>query len=147
MEFIVSLSQQYGFPVWVVVGSFLGIVIMLIFIVVLLIKIFEPKHKLYKQDMFHGMLWSWKYKSERIVELWCYCPACKSMLHVDDESCKATSNLGDKITFFICNSCEEREIGRIRGGDRNYALKVIIREILTKIRLKTFDIYAYKRAV
>lgn len=147
MEFIASLSQQYGFSEWAVIGSFLAITIMLVFIVVLLIKILEPKHKLYKQDMFHGMLWRWKYKSDRIVGLWCYCPECKSMLHVDDESCKATSNLGDKITFFICDSCGEREIGRIRGGDRNYALKVIIREILAKIRLKTFDIYAHREAV
>jgi len=66
------------------------------------------------------------------------------MLHVDDENCRTTSNLGEKITFFICDTCNESEIGRIKGGDRQYALKVIVREILAKIRLNTFDIYAYK---
>jgi len=144
MSFITNLAQQYNFPEWAIIGSFLAIVIMLIFIIVLIVKILEPKHKMYRQDKFHGMMWKWKYKNDRIVDLWCYCPTCNSMLHVDDENCKATSTLGDKTTFFICDTCNEREIGRIKGGDRRYALKVVIRAILAKIRLNTYDIYEYK---
>lgn len=144
MEFIAQLAKNYDFPQWVIVISIIALIFMFVFIVVLTIKIFEPKYKMYRQDMFEGMLWKWKYKGENIIDLWCYCPTCKSMLHVDDENCKATTTLGDKMTYFICDKCDEKEIGRIKGGDRRYALKVIIRAILAKIRLKTFDIYAYK---
>jgi len=144
MEQLREFAEKYGFSEWVIISSFISMTLMCIFIVVLIVKIQEPKYKMYKQDMFHGMLWKWKYKGERIIDLWCYCPTCKSMLHVDDENCKATSTLGDKTTFFICDTCNEREIGRIKGGDRRYALKVVIRAILAKIRLNTFDIYEYK---
>jgi predicted RNA-binding Zn-ribbon protein involved in translation (DUF1610 family) len=144
MEFVTKLSIQYNFPEWVILLSFLAIVVMVIFTIVLFIKILEPKYKMYRQDMFYGMLWRWKYKGDKIIDLWCYCPTCKSMLHVDDENCKTTSNLGEKVTFFICDKCNESEIGRIKGGNRQYALKVVIREILAKIRLNTFDIYAHK---
>jgi predicted RNA-binding Zn-ribbon protein involved in translation (DUF1610 family) len=141
---IESIAVEYNVPEYLVVLIPIILFIMVIFLVVLAFKIFEPKFKLYKIDMFHGMLWKWKYKGERIIDLWCYCPKCKSMLLVDDENCKATSNLGDKTTFFICHECGDHEVGRIKGGDRHYALKVIIRAILAKIRLKTFDIYLYK---
>lgn len=144
MDYIEKLASQYGFPEWVIIATFVAILIMLVFIIALVIKIIEPKHKLYKQDMFEGMLWKWKYKGEKIIDLWCYCPTCGSMLHVDDENCKTTTSLGEKTTFFICDTCGEREIGRIKGGDRRYALKVVTRAILAKIRLNTFDIYAYK---
>ena len=144
MEFIANLATQYDFPQWAIIVSFLALLLMLIFIIVLVIKIFEPKYKMYRQDMFEGMLWKWKYKGEKVIDLWCYCPSCGSMLHVDDENCRATANLGEKMTYFICDTCNEKEVGHIKGGDRRYALKVIIRAILAKIRLKTFDIYAYK---
>lgn len=144
MEFITNLAEQYNFPEWVVISSFLAILIMFIFIVVLIVKILEPKHKMYRQDEFHGVMWKWRYKNNKIIDLWCYCPACNSMLHVDDENCKTTSTLGNKTTFFVCDTCNEREIGRIKGGDRRYALKVVIRAILAKIRLNTYDIYKYK---
>jgi len=116
---------------------------MVVFIVILLFKILEPKHKQYKRDIFEGMIWKWKYKGDEIVTLWCYCPTCQNMLSVDDENCNATRNLGDMTTFFICHECGGDEKGRIKGGDRRYSLSVIKRAILAKIRLKTFDIYAH----
>ena len=144
MEYIREFAEKYGFSELVIISSFISMTLMCIFIVVLIVKILKPKYKMYKQDMFHGMLWKWKYNGERIIDLWCYCPACKSMLHVDDENCQTTSTLGDKTTFFVCDTCNEREIGRIKGGDRRYALKVVMRAILAKIRLNTYDIYEYK---
>lgn len=138
------IAQEYNVPEYLVISLPIALFLMVIFLVILSFKIFEPKFKLYRADMFHNMLWKWKYKGDKIIDLWCYCPECGSMLHVDDENCKATTTLGDKVTFFICDTCNEREIGRIKGGDRKYALKVVIRDILAKIRLKTFDIYEYK---
>ncbi len=138
------IAQEYNVPEYLVIFFPMVLLLMTIFLVIVIIKIFEPKYKQYKQDMFHNMFWKWRYKGDSIIDLWCYCPSCKSMLLVDDENCSATSNLGDKITFFICHECGEHEIGRIKGGDRTYALKILKREILAKIRLKTFDIYAYR---
>jgi len=141
---IKEIALEYSVPEYLVIIIPIVLFVMVIFLVVMVFKIFEPKFKLYRADIFHGMLWKWKYKGDKIIDLWCYCPTCGSMLHVDDENCKTTTNLGDKVTFFICDTCNEREIGRIKGGDRKYALKVIIRAILAKIRLKTFDIYKYR---
>ena len=141
---IQAIAIEYSIPEYLVIIMPIVLFIMVIFLLFLAFKIFEPKFKLYKTDMFYGMLWKWKYKGEMVIDLWCYCPTCKSMLIVDDENCNATANLGDKTTFFVCHECGDNEIGRIKGGDRHYALKVIIRAILAKIRLNTFDIYAYR---
>jgi len=141
---IQSIAQEYNVPEYIVYIVPIAIFLMAIFLVLLVFKIFEPKFKLYRADMLHGMLWKWKYKGDTIIDLWCYCPKCKSMLIVDDDNCKATINLGEKTTFFVCNECGGNEVGRIKGGDRHYALKVITREILAKIRLKTFDIYEHR---
>ena len=141
---ITEIAQQYNVPEYLVIITPVFIFIVVISLIFLAFKIFEPKYKMYRADMFHGMLWKWKYKGDRVIDLWCYCPKCTSMLLVDDESCSATMTLGEKYTYFVCHECGDNEVGRIQGGDRNYALKVIIRAILAKIRLKTFDIYAYK---
>ena len=141
---IQSLALEYNVPEYIVVGIPIALFVMVVFLIVLVFKILEPKYKLYRTDMFYGMIWRWKYKKEKIIDLWCYCPNCNSMLIVDDESCSATSTLGDKLTFFVCHECGDNEVGRIKGGDRRYALKVVIRDILAKIRLETFDIYKYK---
>ncbi len=141
---IEALAVEYNIPEYLVVLIAITLFSMTAFLLVLIYKIFEPKYKLYKKDMFHDMIWKWKYKGDNIIDLWCYCPNCDSMLMVDDENCKATVNLGEKVTFFICHECGEHEVGRIKGGDRRYALKVVTREILAKIRLKTYDIYKYK---
>jgi len=143
IELIEQVSKDYSIPQWLVVLAPIVISIMVVFIIILLIKILEPKHKQYKRDIFEGMIWKWKYNGDEIVDLWCYCPTCQNMLFVDDENCQATTNLGDMITFFICHECGGDEKGRIKGGDRRYSLSVIKRAILAKIRLKTFDIYAH----
>ena len=141
MDFITNFALEYGYPKWIVISAFLFLIILSIFIIFLVVKIFEPKYRMYKEDKFYNLIWKWKYKKDKIIDLWCYCPMCGSMLVVDDEHSKTTSVLGDKITFFICNECEEREVGRVVGGDRKHALKMVERKILEKIRLKTFDIY------
>jgi uncharacterized protein YbaR (Trm112 family) len=140
-SYISELGQAYNIPEALVVAAPIFLLFIAIFLTFLAVKLLEPKYRLYKQDSFYNLIWKWKWKKDEIVDLWCYCPTCKSMLYVDDENCKTTSTLGDKITFFICHECNESEKGRIRGGDRRFALSVIKREILGKVRNKTFDIY------
>lgn len=141
-SYINSLSQMYNVPETLVIAAPIFLFFILLFLIFLAIKLLEPKYRLYKQDTFYNLIWKWKWKGEEIIDLWCYCPTCNSMLYVDDENCKATSNLGEKITFFVCKDCGESEQGRIRGGDRRYALHVIKRAIMQKVRDRTFDIYA-----
>lgn len=142
ITYIEQLSINYNTPEWLIVIVPIAIFLMVIFILVLVVQIFQPKYKRYLQDIFHGMIWKWKYNGGDIIDLWCYCPTCKESLIVDDENCNATKNLGEKITFFVCQECGGNEKGRIKGGDRRYALGIIKREILAKIRLKSFDIYS-----
>jgi predicted RNA-binding Zn-ribbon protein involved in translation (DUF1610 family) len=141
-DFIHSLSQAYNVPSSLIIAMPVFLFFLFIFLIFLVIKLLEPKYRLYKQDTFYNLVWKWKWKGSDIIDLWCYCPTCKAMLYVDDENCKATNNLGEKITFFVCNECGESEKGRIRGGDRRYALQVIKRAIMQKVRQKSFDIYA-----
>lgn len=141
-RFIIDLSVAYNTPVWLVLVTPVFLFFSFVFIVILLYKILQPSYKLYRIDIFHKMIWKWQYKQSDIIDLWCYCPTCGTMLSVDDENCRTTKNLGEKITFFVCQTCDGAEKGRIIGGDRAYALSVIKRAILGKIRQKTFDIYA-----
>jgi hypothetical protein len=139
--YILQMSNTYNTPEWMIIVGPLAFLLMVIFIIVLVVKILEPKHKQYRQDIFHGMIWKWKYRGNEIIGLWSYCPTCKEMLSVDDENCRGTKNLGDMISFFVCENCGGIEKGRIKGGDRKYSLSVIKRAILANIRLKNFDIY------
>jgi hypothetical protein len=142
LTYIEQLSINYNIPEWLIIGVPIAFFLMVVFIIILVVKILEPKYKLYRHDIFHGMIWKWKYSGDAIIDLWCYCPTCRESLIVDDENCNATKNLGEKITFFVCQECGGNEKGRIKGGDRKYALSIIKRAILAKIRLKSFDIYA-----
>lgn len=141
IEWVNDLSLYYELPKWLVVLGPIAMFLSFVFLIVLIFKILEPKHRLYKEDIFYDVIWRWRWRGDQIIDLWCYCPTCKAMLYVDDENSKATSKLGEKITFFVCHDCGESEKGRIRGGGRKYSLQVIKREIVNKIRSKSYDIY------
>ncbi|MBL0703506.1 MAG: hypothetical protein JJV95_05940 [Sulfurospirillum sp.] len=134
------MIQEYSIPEYlagvILTALFLGA----IFLLLVLARVFKPRWKFYRTDTFHNMTWKWRYKGDKVIDLWCYCPTCESMLIVDDDNSRATSNLGDKATFFICHKCGDSKMGRIKGGDRHYVLKSITRSILAKIRLKTFEV-------
>lgn len=142
LELVKKLAQQYDLPQWLVISGPITLFFMLIFLLVIGVKILEPKYRLYKEDLFYDVIWRWSWRGSEVVDLWCYCPTCKAMLYVDDENCKTTATLNEKITFFVCHDCGERERGRLKGGNRRYVLNTIKRDIAAKVRNKTFDIYA-----
>lgn len=76
--------------------------------------------------------------NKRVVSLWCYCPECGSELTCDDESCRSSNVLANKITYFICQKCGEVEKSRITGGDRKYVLKIIRLEILKRVNENSY---------
>jgi uncharacterized protein YlaI len=141
LDLVSQIAQEYDLPQWLVISGPIVIFFMVIFLIFLAFKIMEPCYRLYKEDMFYNVIWRWNWKGSEVIDLWCFCPTCKAMLFVDDENCRTTTMLNEKITFFVCHDCGEHEKGRLKGGDRRYVLNVVKRDIAAKVRHKTFDIY------
>ncbi|MDD3324626.1 MAG: hypothetical protein PHN38_05860 [Sulfurospirillaceae bacterium] len=140
IDLLPRISALYDIPLWIVEVLVFSIVVIILGFPFVVYKLLEPKYKKYKQDEFHNVIWKWQYRGDNITLLWCYCPVCSSALMCDDENCKATSNLHEKTTFFVCNECGGCEKARVQGGDRRYVLSGVKREIMRKIRNSTFQI-------
>lgn len=134
IDLLTRISTLYNIPQWAVNIGAITIFIILVAFPFVAKKLLEPKYRKFKQMSMYNVLWRWKYKKDEIVGLWCYCPKCLSMLSCDDENCRATEELQDKITFFVCHECGGHEQGRVVGGDRRYAVSLVKREVLREIR-------------
>ena len=134
IDLLTRISTLYNIPQWAVNIGAITIFIILVAFPFVAKKLLEPKYRKFKQMSMYNVLWRWKYKKDEIVGLWCYCPKCLSMLSCDDENCRATEELQEKITFFVCNECGGHEQGRVVGGDRRYAVSLVKREVLRQIR-------------
>jgi predicted RNA-binding Zn-ribbon protein involved in translation (DUF1610 family) len=97
------------------------------------------EYERFRSIKFYNIVWRWNWMSnKRVVSLWCYCPECGSELTCDDESCRSSNVLANKITYFICQKCGEVEKSRITGGDRKYVLKIIRLEILKRVNENSY---------
>lgn len=134
IDLLTRISTLYNIPQWAVNIGAITIFIILVAFPFVAKKLLEPKYRKFRQMSMYNVLWRWKYKKDEIVGLWCYCPKCLSMLSCDDENCRATEELQDKITFFVCHECGGHEQGRVVGGDRRYAISLVKREVLREIR-------------
>lgn len=134
IDLLTRISTLYNIPQWAVNVGAITIFIILVAFPFVAKKLLEPKYRKFKQMSMYNVLWRWKYKKDEIVGLWCYCPKCLSMLSCDDENCRATEDLQEKITFFVCHECGGHEQGRVVGGDRRYAISLVKREVLREIR-------------
>lgn len=134
IDLLTRISTLYNIPQWAVNIGAITIFIILVAFPFVAKKLLEPKYRKFKQMSMYNVLWRWKYKKNEIVGLWCYCPKCLSMLSCDDENCRATEELQEKITFFVCHECGGHEQGRVVGGDRRYAISLVKREVLREIR-------------
>ncbi len=134
IDLLTRISTLYNIPQWAVNIGAITIFIILVAFPFVAKKLLEPKYRKFKQMSMYNVLWRWKYKKDDIVGLWCYCPKCLSILSCDDENCRATEELQEKITFFVCNECGGHEQGRVVGGDRRYAVSLVKREVLRQIR-------------
>ena len=134
IDLLTRISTLYNIPQWAVNIGAITIFIILVAFPFVAKKLLEPKYRKFRQMSMYNVLWRWKYKKDDIIGLWCYCPKCLSILSCDDENCRATEELQDKITFFVCNECGGNEQGRVVGGDRRYAVSLVKREVLRQIR-------------
>ena len=143
MEKILSLltriSELYNIPQWMVNSGAIAICVILLTFPFIARYLMRPKYHKYREMIFFKVLWRWKYKKGDVVGLWCYCPKCQSTLMCDDENCRSTETLQDKITYFICNECGGNELSRVVGGDRRYVLSLVKRDIWRHIKEGSFN--------
>ena len=132
-----TVVSHYSMPGWafLIIGllSFIGLV--------QICRVLAPKtmgvpgYRSYVEDKLDGAVWRWSWSGNRISNLWCFCPTCDAQL---------VPGAGDDETHFICERCPPDERHRHHGfpgrvvanirGDRLYALGVVEREILRRIR-------------
>jgi hypothetical protein len=114
----------------------------IIFIIVVLYIVFHKtgEYKIFKSLNFYDVIWRWDWiGNNRIIALWCYCPTCGKELTCDDESCRSSSMLANKTTYFICQNCDDSEKSRVIGGDRKYVLKIVKLEIIKRVNEKKYQ--------
>ena len=126
-----ALIALYSLPGWAW---------LLIFILVFvgLINIYralkgEPELKSYIEDFIEGAIWRWSWDGNKISNIWCFCPRCDATLVYNDGSCRSFYADVNK-TDFICENCGHRVVASITGGDKDYAIGVIWREIDRRVR-------------
>ncbi|MDD2383743.1 MAG: hypothetical protein PHN18_06090 [Sulfurospirillaceae bacterium] len=134
IDLLTRISVLYNIPQWAVDSGALAIFVFLIAAPFIAKKLMEPKYYKFREMFMYNILWKWKYRKGEISLLWCYCPHCQGMLTCDDENCRSTEDLQNKITFFVCNECGGNEQGRVVGGDRRYVQSLVKREIWRQIR-------------
>ncbi len=84
-----------------------------------------PSWKDYKEDRFYGMLWRWSYWGREVIDLWCFCPVCDTVLVYGEDRHVGT-------TTFSCETCN-RLTGQ-EAGDKDYVFAKVKRQIDRKIR-------------
>ena len=120
-----ALTGSYSLPgwAWLIVFSF-GIAG-----VVVILRAFvpnkEPEYRSYVEDHLYGAKWRWQWEGDHISNLWCYCPRCDAYLIYSE-----------KIygTDFLCENCAHPVVATIQGGDKDYVLEAVEREVHRRIR-------------
>ncbi|UFS63476.1 hypothetical protein LOH54_04930 [Sulfurimonas sp. HSL-3221] len=134
-----ALNATYALPGWIWLLIF-------IFAFIGLINIFLafkgeatiPEYKSYTEDSIYGLVWRWDWVGNQISNLWCYCPNCDATL-VYNEPTRRRSLFETNQTNFICENCGHKIVGTIQGGNKNYAIGAVEREIDRRIRNNEFQ--------
>lgn len=127
VQFFALFTNTYSIPGWVLLLLAVIALPTIVQILVGLRKREEPPYAAYTEDIIHGAKWRWHWYGGEISNLWCYCPRCDSELVYDHGYNHGKTN-------FICEHCEHSVIASIVGGDKDYALSAVQREIRRKIR-------------
>lgn len=120
-----NLNDPYILTAVILIPIFLTIIIYMIFFM------HKPAHHNYCTDNLYGANWKWEWKKENILNLSCYCPECDEKLVYEND------HILHK-TYFLCSKCNSQK-AVIGGGDSKYALSVVLREILRKVRTKEYQ--------
>lgn len=130
-----SLNDSYSLVGWL----WIPLILLALIGLINLIHAFRPNSEKslpayyqYKEDFIHMAKWRWKWKDNRISNLWCFCPACDATLVYNDPSVRDFLS-NEKGTKFICENCD-RVVAKIDSGDKDYAISAVTREIDRRIR-------------
>jgi hypothetical protein len=99
----------------------------------------QPAFTRYVDDMLFKAKWRWTWLGSEISNLWCFCPQCDSELVYDDSSCRNIYSREPEKTLFICEHCGHLTIASIVGGDKDYAISAVKREIRRRIRTNEYQ--------
>lgn len=95
-------------------------------------------HVSYIEDILFGAKWRWSWADGDISSLWCFCPVCDAELVYDDSSAHRFHSQEEPQTVFICEHCNRNIMGRVEGGDKEYALGAVRREIRRRVRTEQY---------
>jgi rRNA processing protein Krr1/Pno1 len=127
-------GESYSVPGWTL--SILGLLALITIVrtIIGLLANTAAPHTTYVEDILFGAKWRWSWSDGGISNLWCFCPTCDSELVYDDSSARRFQVYEEPKTLFICEHCNRNVVGRVDGGNKNYALSSVEREIRRRIR-------------
>jgi hypothetical protein len=139
VAFFSLLGASYATPGWVLAA--LGL-LALVTVIRILVEFRSsgsagPSYINYVEDVLFGAKWRWQWFGHEIKGLWCFCPRCDGELVYDDSPTQNFYSPERASTRFICEHCQHTEIARL-GGDKEYALDSVRREIRRRARTGQF---------
>ncbi len=136
VSFVALFGASYQVAGWLLAFLFiLALVTVTRFITGLKTTSQEATHFQFVEDQLYGAKWRWSWANGDISNLWCFCPRCDSELVFNDNEARDIFRMNEPRTSFICEHCSSDIVARISGGDKDYALGVVRREIRRKVRL------------
>lgn len=131
------VSDTYRIPGWLLM--ILGICLIVV-LIQLLIRFRVPgdSPSTYDTDTINGAVWRWNWVSGEVCNLWCFCATCDAELVYDDSSCDTWSRrIGERHrTDFICEHCNRTTRATVEGGNKEYAMGYIEREVRRRLRIR-----------
>lgn len=132
------LVASHSLPGWMWLIAFILSLIGLVNIFILFKSpAAESEIKSYTSDFIYNVKWRWDWIGNSITNLWCFCPHCDATLVYDDSSCQRlyTENIR---TDFICENCNHTVVASVPGGNKQYVIGAIEREIDRRIRVGSY---------
>lgn len=130
------MLSSYDVPVWLLlIISILALISIFKFFIYLQNRS-KIEYLKYIEDNIYNAKWKWKWSKGKIVDLQCYCPTCDAVLVYDDTSHTKPTEL--LKTEFICENCNSQIISTIHGGNKNYAINAVKREIERRVRTQEY---------
>ena len=135
---VALLGNSYLVPGWTLVVIGVLALITIIRFIVGLTDTETPPYVSFTEQRLDGAIWRWRWREGQIANLWCYCPVCDMELVYNDSTAHGFVRIEEPRTDFICERCNGNVVARITGGDKEYALGSVVREIHRRVRTGKF---------
>jgi hypothetical protein len=113
--------------------ALLALILALVICIRIRAAIRNPDRSDYVEDEFEGLVWRWRYAfTGAIVELWCFCPECDSVLVYSEEGGSFVEERKPMV-HLKCERCQTRRASL--EGNREFVLARIQRLIDRKLRV------------